>query len=134
MKTILAESIRCRFRQWRLILGALRSICLSFFEVETDKVRTLQGSNNISYFNKTRVVAMVVNGKNGKPLNCISSIYPNGEKPGESAVQTLEEADITATSYYDLQGRMLSEPSKGLNVVKETLSNGTYRTKKVIVK
>ncbi len=105
------------------------------FEVDTDKVRTLRGSNNISDFNKTRVIAIVVNGKSGKPLNCISSIYPNGEKPEPepTAVETLDAEDvkIVGTTYYDLQGRKVGKPTKGLNICCEKLSDGTIRTKKV---
>lgn len=108
------------------------------FEVETENVRTLSGSNNIEDFNKTRVIAMVVNGKNGKPLNCISSIYPNGEKPEPepTSVEGLdaENIEIVSTIYFDMQGRRLSEPTKGLNICCQQLSDGSIRSKKIIVK
>lgn len=108
------------------------------FEVETENVRTLKGSNNIKDFNKTRVIAMVVNGKSGKPLNCISSIYPNGEVPEPElmAVNTLdaEKVQVVATTYFDLQGRRINEPTKGLSICCEQLSDGSIRSKKILVK
>ncbi len=108
------------------------------FEVETANVRTIAGSNNIEDFNKTRVIAMVVNGKNGKPLNCISSIYPNGEKPEPEPVAVgsldAEGVHVIATTYYDLQGRRISESTKGLNICCEKLSDGSVRSKKILTK
>lgn len=108
------------------------------FEVETANVLTLAGSNNIEDFNKTRVIAMVVNGKNGKPLNCISSIYPNGEKPEPepTIVNALDdqETEIIATTYYDMQGRRISENAKGIIICCEQMSDGTTRAKKIFQK
>ncbi len=81
---------------------------------------------------------MVVNGKSGKPLNCISSIYPNGEvpEPEPVAVDPLEaeEAQVVATSYFDLQGRRIAAPARGLSICCEQLSDGSVRSKKILTK
>ncbi len=104
------------------------------FEVETENVRTLQGTDYISDFNKTRVIGIVLNGKTGKPINCISSIYPDGKSPEVDTVEGIgaDEAEVVGVEVYDLQGRRISEPDAGLNIIREKLSDGSFRTKKVI--
>lgn len=42
--------------------------------------------------------------------------------------------EVVATEYYTISGAKVDEPQKGINIVKETLSNGTVVTSKVVVK
>lgn len=54
----------------------------------------------------------------------------------ESTGLDAPEADyeVVSTEYYTISGAKVDEPQKGVNIVKETLSNGTVVTSKVIVK
>lgn len=102
------------------------------FEVETDSVKNLKGEHIVKDFGKTRVVAMVVNRIGGKPLNCISSLYPVDKDP--TGIESVESSDATVvkTLYFDLQGRQVARPSNGIFIQRETLSDGTSRTAKVL--
>ena len=55
--------------------------------------------------------------------------YPTYKTTGISTVRT---SAITATEYYDLNGRRLTEPQHGINIRVERLSNGQSITSKVI--
>jgi len=44
------------------------------------------------------------------------------------------EAQVNATEYYNTAGVRMAQPSKGISIVRETLSNGTVRARKVMVK
>ena len=43
-------------------------------------------------------------------------------------------AAVTAAERFDAAGARIAQPVKGLNIVRETLSDGTVRTKKVMVR
>ena len=54
--------------------------------------------------------------------------------PGSDAkVESIHSDDVVSVEYYDLQGRKVSAPSKGLYVKKYTLSDGSVKSNKVIV-
>ncbi len=55
--------------------------------------------------------------------------YPAYKTTGISTVRT---SAITVTEYYDLSGRRLTEPQRGINIRVERLSNGQSITSKVI--
>ena len=55
--------------------------------------------------------------------------YPTYKTTGISTVRT---SAITATEYYDLNGRRLTEPQQGISIRVERLSNGQSITSKVI--
>lgn len=60
--------------------------------------------------------------------------YEAGECDSTAIVDTSVDAEVVATEYYTISGAKVSEPAKGVNIVKETLSNGTIVTSKIIVK
>lgn len=104
------------------------------YDIPVSDVKTLDGKDVVSDFNKTRAVAVVVNGKNGKPLNCAYSIYPDGTvpEPLPTAVEAIEsELKVTETLYFDFQGRAVVHPADGLYIKAERLSDGSFRTSKV---
>ena len=43
-------------------------------------------------------------------------------------------ASVVSTRFFNLSGQSLDQLTKGINIVRETLSNGTTRTRKVVVK
>ena len=55
--------------------------------------------------------------------------WPAYNTTGISQTRTLA---ITATEYYDLNGRRLAEPQRGVNIRVERMANGQVITSKVI--
>ena len=51
---------------------------------------------------------------------------------GTTGISTVRTSAITATEYYDLNGRRLSEPQRGVNIRVERMANGQVVTSKVI--
>ena len=97
------------------------------YEFSPDSVTTLRGTHLVSNFNKTRVVAIIVDSRTNAILNCVSSIYPDGN----SAVKGIEtEAEVVSTVYYNLQGMRVSNRAKGLVIKEERLANGERRISK----
>ena len=45
-----------------------------------------------------------------------------------------DNATVTAVTFYSVNGMQSAKPVKGVNILRETLSNGTVRTRKVLVK
>jgi hypothetical protein len=74
----------------------------------------------------------------------VESIMKAGMADGESnyteywpeykttGISTVRTSAITATEYYDLNGRRLSEPQRGVNIRVERMANGQSVTSKVI--
>lgn len=56
--------------------------------------------------------------------------YPAYQKT--TAISTVRTSAITATEYYDLNGRRLAEPQRGVNIRVERMANGQTVTTKVI--
>lgn len=48
--------------------------------------------------------------------------------------ENASDAEVVATEYYSVAGVTSVTPQKGINIIKDTLSDGTVRTRKVIVK
>ena len=47
---------------------------------------------------------------------------------------SLAAADVVASTYYTVAGQEIAAPVKGINLVKQTLADGSVKTIKVIVK
>lgn len=45
-----------------------------------------------------------------------------------------DDAEVVSTTYYSLTGVASKEPTKGINIVRQLLSDGTYKTTKILVK
>lgn len=45
-----------------------------------------------------------------------------------------DNAQVTATRYFTPSGMEISQPQSGLNIIKEKLSDGTVRARKVMVR
>ena len=56
--------------------------------------------------------------------------YPAYQKT--TAISAVRTSAITATEYYDLNGRRLAEPQQGVNIRVERMANGQAVTTKVI--
>ncbi len=58
--------------------------------------------------------------------------YVEVREAGTTGISTVRTSAISATEYYDLSGRRLTEPQRGINIRVERLSNGQSITSKVI--
>ena len=66
----------------------------------------------------------------GKTI-CLSDLTIHGKAFGASGVSTMS-AQQQEQAFFDVQGRHLTAPVKGMNIVRQQLSNGTMNTRKVI--
>lgn len=58
------------------------------------------------------------------------SVYEAG---ADNIASTIANADVVATEYFTVAGQQIAAPVKGINLVKQTLANGTVKTVKVIM-
>lgn len=98
-------------------------------EIDPEDIVNLKGTHIVDNFDLTRMVAIIVEGKNGKPLNSISSGYPaNGM--GTDMTAAIEEPETIL--YFDTQGRRVEYPSQGIFIKTEIFNDGSLRTSKII--
>lgn len=77
-----------------------------------------------------RVVGVIMDRKTGRAVNCVSSLNLNGENGVDEA--GMEQAEIVETIYFDLQGRRVARPERGIYIKADVYSDGTCRTGKYI--
>lgn len=105
------------------------------YYIPVDDVKTVDGKDVVSDFDKTRAVAIVLDGSTGKPLNSASSLYPDGthHEPLPSSVSELKpEVSSLWVRYIDLQGREMRSPSGGIFIRLEGFSDGSVKSSKVV--
>lgn len=89
--------------------------------------------NQQSYQNKANmhVVAMLV-----KQDSSAAGVICNGAKvkvPVPAAVEEINgESPVVSTEFFDLTGRRLTETARGVVIMRQTLANGTVRTRKIL--
>lgn len=85
----------------------------------------------LSVPDKLRVIAVITNGKSGKPINCASS-----PQIGQSGIETVgtANAEVVVCQWFDLQGHRVSRPAEGIYILRETLSDGSTRTSKKAIR
>lgn len=93
-------------------------------------VKNLDGADIITDKTKIRVVAAILDRATGEAINSNSSDYASSST-GIANV-TVEATSVIATEYYDLTGRRISSPAKGVSICVRRLDNGQSRTRKVI--
>ena len=104
------------------------------YEFDIASIRNWAGEDVVNDFNKTRAIAIVIDSKTRKPVNCCSSIYPDGTVPSHSGIKAVDDeaAPVIESVYYDLQGHRVINPAKGLFIQVDRLSDGTAKTRKAI--
>ena len=100
------------------------------FTVEIDKIHNLAGRNVVNDFGLARVVAVIVDSKTGAVINSSSSGYP-----GQSGVVEVSDSHRIPVNceYYDLTGRRILNPTKGIFLKLEKMTDGTSRTTKIML-
>jgi hypothetical protein len=76
------------------------------------------------------LVEDIVKAGNAEAESAIEEYYPAYKTP--TGISTVRTTAISATEYYDLNGRRLAEPQRGVSIRVERLSNGQSITSKVI--
>lgn len=88
-------------------------------------------------FANARVVSILIDNNTGEVLNCNKSDYlgafTDEEEGGNtSGLVSLPAGEVSGIGYFDLNGRPVSNPGKGIFLKVETRSDGTRTTSKVI--
>ena len=91
------------------------------------QVRNTGGKKIIQDVNKLRVVALLIDYSDGTVVNAAKSVS-TGQATAIQGVNA--DKNFQTEAVYDISGRQLSAPQKGLNIVKA--ADGT--TRKVIIK
>ncbi len=102
------------------------------YSVRMDDVVNLGGTQFMNPEAKLHFVAMVLDGNTGYAINSNKSSNVNYTTVGINGIES--NAEVIETIYHDLQGRRMEEPSTGIFIKKEILSDGTTRVSKVIVR
>lgn len=100
------------------------------YDVDVESITNLQGTHIVENFDMTRMIAVIVNRQNGKPLNCISSAYPDN---GAFVEGISSDLPVKYTMYYDLQGRRTEKPAKGIYIKRDILEDGSVTIAKIII-
>ena len=77
-----------------------------------------------------RVIGIIMDRKTGRAVNCVSSLNLNGESGVAEAA--MEQTVIVETIYFDLQGRRVARPERGIYIKADVYSDGSCRTSKYI--
>ena len=103
------------------------------YTIDIADVKNVKGETIVKDFNKVRVIAILLNGRTRKPVNCASSLYPDGTKP-ESGVKQVSDTvvSVASTEYYDLQGRRVARPTGGIYIQIDKLCDGSSRATKIV--
>ncbi len=97
------------------------------YSIEIADVVNLKGEQFINPEATVKAVAVVLDAS-GRPVNCNKSNSVAWDASGVDAV--ISGANVVATTYYDLQGRKVANPDKGIFVKVVKLDNGeTIRTR-----
>lgn len=97
------------------------------YSIETADVVNLKGGQFINPEATVKAVAVVLDAS-GRLVNCNKSNSVAWDASGVDAV--ISGANVVATTYYDLQGRKVANPDKGIFVKVVKLDNGeTIRTR-----
>lgn len=102
------------------------------YSVKMEDVVNLKGNQFMNPEAKLHFVAIVLDGETGYSINCNKSDDVFYTTVGVDAVET--GVDVVNTVWHDLQGSEVSNPSGGIFVKCETLTDGTVRVSKVIIK
>lgn len=93
----------------------------------------LIASNNYKPEN-LKICAFVINTTTGEVINANKyRIDPNDD--GSAGVDSISKdaLEVVAKEYYDLSGRKVMNPVKGIYILREKLSDGSFNTKKVML-
>lgn len=86
--------------------------------------------------NRLEVAAFVINKSTGRVVNANKySFYKAHGNDEENAVDSvMADMEIVGIEYFDLSGVRVDNPAKGLYICRQTLSDGTVRASKVLLK
>lgn len=90
------------------------------------------GENIINNPDKLRVVAVVNDASKDRFINCNSSLHVDGTTAINPIEPTETKSELIHTTYFDITGRHIPNPAKGLYIRVDQFSNGTHKTSKVL--
>ena len=106
------------------------------YEFDTEKIQNTRKKKFVNNGATFRVVAMIIDTKTGKVVNCAKSteelICTNGIEPNDSGVDGIGADNEVSVRYYDLNGMEVAAPEKGVYVKVTTDAEGNRRSSKVV--
>lgn len=103
------------------------------YRIKKSDVKNVRGEDFLPDDAKIHAVAILLDGDTGFSVNCNKSadlLFGDTD-----AVETIEtDATVESVRYYDLQGREVVNPTSGIMVKAEKLSDGTVRYTKTAVR
>lgn len=132
------------FNDVAINVNAMRGLSRSIMEVEAgipvvneysfdvSNVKNTAGVSMNPYLKieKMEVVAFVINRLTGTIVNACSYPVSNVYDAVESIY---EDAEVISTTYYDLAGRRVANPDRGIYIKSDTMSDGSVRSSKVVI-
>ena len=100
------------------------------FSLKCTDLRNVSGDILPFDLSKAFIAAYIIN-RNGRIVNATKAYI--GEVAGVKGVSA-SDAFVSETVYYDLNGRKVLNPSNGVFVKMDKLSDGTFKTSKIVVK
>ena len=102
------------------------------YYIKMEDVKTVSGNNFLTEDAKLHIVAILIDGKTGKPINCnkSASLLYSDSGSGVQGV-AITAADVKEVIYHNMQGVRLQSP-EGICIRTEIMSDGTRRTSKQI--
>lgn len=101
------------------------------FEAKLSDFKTVNGDQSYQNPANMHVVAMLI-----KQDTSAAGVICNGTKtkvPVPSAVESINaENGVASIEFFDLTGRRVSETAKGIVIMRQTFSDGTVRTHKIV--
>ena len=58
----------------------------------------------------------------------------SSKEPSETAISTISGAKVANVEFFNLNGARINRPAKGVSIMRETLSDGTVKVKKVMIR
>ncbi len=94
---------------------------------ELDKPELVQDKN------KLRVVAVIIDRKKAKPVNCNTSAYPDGSTNGAD-MKEAAASEVVSSEWYNLQGVRIENAAKGMGLLIriDYLSDGSITSTKQV--
>ena len=100
------------------------------YSVKMEDVKTVSGKDFLNKDAKLHIVAILLDGKTGRPVNCNKSaslLYSDSASGVRNA--NITETEVREVIYHNMQGVRLQSP-EGICIRTEVMSDGTRRTYK----
>lgn len=91
-------------------------------------------ANPFKNYDMMRAIAIIYDAQ-GKPINCATSIHLDYEAGIERIAEEdgMINAQVKTIEYFDLQGHKITRPESGIVIRRQTMTDGSIRTAKIVL-